>query len=284
MISGHALSAERDKISKSKSHKEAGPMELIEQESADALRYWATSVKTGNDTSFNPETIANGRRLFTKLWNASRFAEARLAGFAGENEIPEALLPTDRWLLSRLVRTIAFATAELEREEYSTARAEVERFFWSDLCDNYLELAKARLYQESGPEHEAAQWTLYHTLLTTLKLLAPYLPYVTEKIYQELFRSQEGVVSLHRMIWPDARTQWLDEDAEEIGKIVLEALRQVRRYKAEQGLSVGAEIEMWRIDIQQNTPQQHADIEASLVDLKSAIRAKDIVIMNDVGV
>ena len=282
MISGHALSTERNKISKSKSHKEVGPMELIEQESADALRYWATSVKTGNDTSFNTETIANGRRLVTKLWNASRFAEARLIGFVDSDEMPEALLPTDRWLLSRLARTIPFATTELEREEYSTARAEVERFFWSDLCDNYLELAKARLYQESGPEHEAAQWTLYHVLLTTLKLLAPYLPYVTEKIYQELFRSQEGAVSLHRMTWPDTHTRWLDEDAQEIGKIVLESLRQVRRYKAEQGLSVGAEIETWHIDMYSNTSRQRADIEASLIDLKSATRARDIIITNDV--
>ncbi len=93
MVSGHALSAERGKISKSKAHKEAGPMELIEQESADALRYWATSFKTGNDTPFNAETIANGRRLVTKLWNASRFAEARLVGFSGKDEEPEMLLP-----------------------------------------------------------------------------------------------------------------------------------------------------------------------------------------------
>jgi valyl-tRNA synthetase len=279
MISGHALSAERNKISKSKSHKEAGPMEIIEQESSDALRYWATSVKTGNDTTFNTETIANGRRLVTKLWNASRFAEARLASLVNKDETPEALLPTDRWLLSRLARTVAFATAELERTEYSTARAEVEHFFWSDLCDNYLELAKARLYRESGPEHEAAQWTLYHTLLTTIELLAPYLPYVTEKIYQELFRVKEGVISLHRMTWPDIRAEWLNEDAEETGNFILEVLKHVRRYKAEQGMSVGAEIDMWHIDMQHNTYQQRANIKASLIDLKSATRARDIVIL-----
>ncbi len=284
MISGHALSAERSKISKSKSHKEVGPMEIIEQESADALRYWATSVKTGNDTPFNTETIANGRRLVTKLWNASRFAEARLAGFTHKDEMLEVLLPTDRWLLSHLARTITFATAELERGEYSTARAEVERFFWSDLCDNYLELVKARLYQDSGLEHEVAQWTLYHTLLTTLKLLAPYLPYVTEKIYQELFRSQEGVVSLHLMTWPNTDAQWFDEDAEETGKIILDVLRQVRRYKAEQGLSIGAEIETRRIEMPHNTSQQRAEIEAALVDLKSATRARHIVITDDVEV
>ena len=284
MVSGHALSSGRSKISKSKAHKEAEPMELIEQESADALRYWATSIKTGSDTVFNNETIANGRRLVTKLWNASRFAETRLVGCIGKDEMPASLLPTDRWLLSRLAQTIAFATAELEHQEYASARAEFERFFWSDLCDNYLELAKARLYQESGPEHEAAQWTLYHVLLNTLKLLAPYLPYVTEKIYQELFRSREGVISLHRMAWPEAHSQWLDEDAEAIGRIVLEALRNVRRYKAEQGLSVGAEIESWNIDMQQKTHQQIAGVEASLIDLKSAIRARNIIINNGVGV
>ncbi len=278
MISGHALSAERSKISKSKGHKEIGPMELIEQESADALRYWATSVKTGSDTSFNMETIANGRRLVTKLWNASRFAEARLAGFTRKNETPKVLLPTDRWLLSRLARTTAFATGELERGEYAAARAEVERFFWSDLCDNYLELAKARLYQESGAEHEAAQWTLYQVLLTTLTLLAPYLPYVTEKVYQELFRSQEEAVSLHRMPWPEIQMQWLDEDAEETGKLVLETLRKVRQYKAEKGLSIGAEIETWSIELPQNDTQIRVAIEASLVDLKSAIRARNIII------
>jgi len=279
MVSGHALSAARNKLSKSKGQQATSPMELIEQESADALRYWATSVKTGSDTPFNPDTIANGRRLVTKLWNASRFAEARLADFSGKDEQPETLLPVDRWLLSRLAHVIAFATNELENGEYASARAEVERFFWSDLCDNYLELAKARLYRESGPEHEAAQWTLYQALLTTLLLLAPYLPYVTEKLYQALFRAQEGVISLHRMAWPAMQAQWRDENAEETGVHILDLLRQVRRYKAEQGLSVGAEMETLDIDSQAYSTWQRTDIEASLIDLKSATRARDIVFL-----
>ena len=97
----------------------------------------ATTGRTGSDSPLSPEMIANGRRLVTKLWNASRFAEGRLGDFANETQ-PAELLPTDRWLLSRLARTVASATAELASGEYSTARAEVERFFWSDLCDNYL--------------------------------------------------------------------------------------------------------------------------------------------------
>src|SRR5207248_8037881 len=112
------------------------------------------------------------------------------------------LLLTDRWLLSRLARAIATATAELDKYEYADARTEVERFFWSDLCDNYLELAKFRLYGELGPERRAAQWTLYQALLSTLKLLAPYLPYVTEEIYQGLFRQRDGAASIHLSAWP----------------------------------------------------------------------------------
>ncbi|TMC96835.1 MAG: valine--tRNA ligase, partial [Chloroflexi bacterium] len=149
MISGHGLSADRRKLSKSKEHNEVGPMEIMEKESADALRYWATTGRTGADSPLSPENIATGRRLVTKLWNASRFAESRLARFTNGAH-PAVLLPTDRWLLSRLARTIAGATAELDRYEYTAARAEIDRFFWSDLCDNYLELAKARLYSEAG--------------------------------------------------------------------------------------------------------------------------------------
>jgi valyl-tRNA synthetase len=277
IISGHALSAGHEKISKSKGNQQAGPMELIEQESADALRYWATSIKTGSDTTFNPETVATGRRLMTKLWNASRLAESRLEGLTGEfiagTALPIDLLPTDRWLLSRLARVIAYATSELQNGEYATGRAEVERFFWSDLCDNYLELAKARLYQETGSEHAAAQWTLYQALLTVLKLLAPYLPYITEEIYQHLFRRWEDAASIHRSSWPAQHSEWLDAQAEETGKTLLELLHQVRRYKAENGLSVGAELAALHIHAQ---PDQRSALQAMMVDLKSATRARSI--------
>ncbi len=284
MISGHALSEERRKISKSKAHKEAGPMEVIEQESADALRYWATAGRTGADSPFSTETVATGRRLVTKLWNASRFAENRLEDFkfeaAGEDIMPSSLLPTDRWLLSRLARTIAYATRELDSYEYATARMEVERFFWSDLCDNYLELAKARLYGEPGPERYAAQWSLYHALLTVLRLLAPHLPYITEEIYQGLFRQWNDAASIHRASWPEEQPAWIDAQAEETGKTLLELLRQVRRYKAERGLSVGAELELLHIRV---APEQLSALKAILTDIRSAARARHITVESNEG-
>ena len=282
IISGHALSSGREKISKSKGNEEMGSMELIEQESADAFRYWATSIKTGSDTTYSPEMVANGRRRMTKLWNACRLAGSRLEGLSDESisstrgtGMPTGLLPTDRWLLSRLARVIAYATSELQNEEYATARAEVERFFWSDLCDNYLELAKARLYQEAGSAHAAAQWTLYQALLAVLKLFAPYLPYITEEIYRHLFRRWEGEASIHRSSWPTERPEWLDAQAEETGKTLLELLHRVRRYKAENGLSVGAELATLHIHARR---EQRNALQAALIDLKSATRARSITI------
>jgi valyl-tRNA synthetase len=279
MISGHALSADRGKLSKSRKHNEAGPMELIERESADALRYWATSVKTGSDTPFQAETVVTGRRLVTKLWNAARFVERHLEGidrgFLKATEVSATLLPTDRWLLSALSRTISFATRELQENDYASARSEVERFFWSDLCDNYLELVKARLYGEAQLARDAARWTLYHALLAVLKLLAPYIPYVTEEIYQALFRSTEGAISIHCSKWPQAKTAWIDANAEAAGKALLEILREVRRYKAEHSLSVGAKLDILQVYAHTSI---YSAMQQSHIDMQSATRADKIAI------
>jgi valyl-tRNA synthetase len=276
MISGHGLSADRRKISKSQEHRETGPMEVIEKESADALRYWATTGHTGADSPLSPEIVANGRRLVTKLWNASRFTDGRLYDFTPGTQ-PAELLPTDRWLLSRLARTISAATAEIEQYEYAASRAEVERFFWSELCDNYLELTKSRLYGDEGERRRAAQWTLYQALLGVMKMLAPHLPYITEEIYQGLLRQWDGSTSIHLAEWPAEHAEWIDTEAELVGEKLLELLRKVRRYKAELGLSVGAELEVMHIH-SDLSPVQRAAFEKALVDCQSATRAKRIIV------
>jgi valyl-tRNA synthetase len=282
MISGHAQAANRRKFSKSKANATDKPGALIEQESADALRYWSSSIKTGSDTFLSLETMEAGRRLTTKLWNASRFAERHLARLSREalaqQQEPASLLPTDRWLLGRLAQTITFATRELERNDYAAARGAIERFFWSDLCDNYLELVKARLYSESGQEWEAACWTLSQALLSVLKLLAPFMPYITEEIYQHLFREREGAISIHLASWPQAQLHWLDSSAEETGRAILDLITQVRRYKSEQGLSLGIELPHLRIIAQ---PTLRASLEAARIDLRSATRAREIEIAED---
>ncbi len=180
-------------------------------------------------------------------------------------------------MLSRLARTIAAATAQLEQYEYASSRAEVERFFWSDLCDNYLELAKARLYGEAEQERYAAQWTLYQALLSVLKMLAPHLPYITEEIYQGLFRQWDEATSVHLAEWPLEHPEWIDAEAESVGGKLLELLHQVRRYKAERGLSVGAELKDLHIR-SGLSPAQRAAFEMAMVDCQSATRARRIVL------
>ncbi|GCE06864.1 valine--tRNA ligase [Dictyobacter aurantiacus] len=275
MLSGHGLSSERTKVSKSKGNGSLDPTTVIEQESADALRYWATSVKPGQDTPFSPESIANGRRLVTKLWNACRFAEGRLHDLDAStlSTIPAGMLPTDHWLLARLAQTITFATRELEQGDYAAARMEVERFFWSDLCDNYLELVKSRLYQDEGDGRRAAQWTLYHALLGVLKLLAPYLPFITEELYLGLFQSWDGAASIHTSAWPTAPADWLDPQAEREGQLLLEILRSVRRQKAELGISVGGPLESLRIT---TSAASLPMLQAASSDLQSVTRTRYI--------
>jgi valyl-tRNA synthetase len=279
-ISGHALSTARNKISKSQGNSAIDPLSLIEQESADALRYWATSARLGHDTPFNPDLLATGRRLVTKLWNACRFAESQLENLdpISLETLPATLLPTDRWLLSRLAHTIQFATKELEQRDYASARSEIEHFFWSDLCDNYLELAKARLYKGEGLERAAAQWTLYHALLNVLKLLAPYLPFITDEIYLGLFQQWDSMASIHIAPWPHVYANWIDEQAETAGRCILEVLHSVRRQKADLGLSVGAEVAALQIT---TTPAAQQVLQAAEQDIISATRAQALTITTE---
>ncbi len=120
------------------------------------MRYWAASTGFGKDSIISEEKIATGAKLVTKLWNVAKFAERFLARRSARDSAGD-LLPTDRWMLSRAQRLIARVTALFEAYDYAAAKSEIEAFFWRDLADNYLELAKARLYEASGPAHEAAR-------------------------------------------------------------------------------------------------------------------------------
>jgi valyl-tRNA synthetase len=149
---------------------------------------------------------------------------------------PSRLTLADRWLLSRLQRLISRATERFEDYDYATAKSETEQFFWQT-ADNYLEMAKQRLYA-GGPDAEGARYALYNALCTLLHLLAPLMPYVTEAIYQGLWHTG---TSLHRSAWPLPDPGLLDEQAESHGELLLEIASAVRRYKSEAGLSLGSD-------------------------------------------
>ena len=316
LISGHALDPAGKKISKSKLKAAEDPTAMLESFSADAVRYWATSVRTGADTLLNDEVVKNGNRLVTKLWNAAKLAlphlaqqddsivantpfgiagfqpapgdpnDARQTGSSGftpqshqGSAMPAGLNATDRWLLSRLRAVIMRASEAMDDYEFATAKSEVERFFWTDLCDNYLEMVKFRLYNDAGEagvaEQDAARYTLGHALLAALKLLAPFLPHITDMIYRAGFAATDGAPSIHIARWPVAPEGWDDPAAERGGQALLEIVEAVRRWKAERKLSVGAPLAALHV----SCPAELADaLESARLDLRSVTRAARITV------
>ena len=179
LISGWGLAGEgMGKISKSRGGGPMAPIEMIRRYSADALRYWAASTSPGKDALISEDKIQAGSRLATKLWNVARFSEPFLAeGSLSTSEAADlAFTPSDRWILSRLQQVIRRVTDAFAGYDYTTAKNEVEAFFWQELADNYIEMAKQRLYDRGGGGARVRLALRCEAFcLTVLKLLAPIL-------------------------------------------------------------------------------------------------------------
>jgi valyl-tRNA synthetase len=279
LISGHALDPEGKKISKSKLKAAEDPTPMLDQFSSDAVRYWTASVRTGSDTVISEDVFRNGNRLITKLWNAAKFALPYLDGYRPSAALPAALSSTDRWLLARLYEVIQRATKAIEDYEFAAARAEVERFFWTDLCDNYLELVKFRLYGDaegasvSDAQREAAVYTLYHSLLSVLQMLAPFMPHITEELYLAGFCATGEAPSIHISSWPAGQDIWASAEAVRAGQVILQITDAVRRWKGERQISVGAPFAVLYINC---SSELRDALENIMTDLRSATRARAI--------
>ncbi|MBV9598179.1 MAG: valine--tRNA ligase [Chloroflexi bacterium] len=286
LISGHALDPAGKKISKSRLSAAEDPSNTLEQFSADAIRYWATTVRTGGDTLLNDDTIRNGNRLVTKLWNAAKLALAHLDGYSPPAEPPESLNATDRWILARLHETIRRATRAMDEYEFASAKAEVERFFWADFADNYLELVKFRLYGDEAPDEDGtarsnAQYVLYHTLSSVIGMLAPFLPHITDEIYMRGFGEHDGCHSVHVSTWPRALEGWQSDAALRHGRNMLGVTEEVRKWKSERQLGMSAPLKVVRIEVE---PAAAEALAGASLDLRSVTRAGEIEIAPVSGV
>jgi valyl-tRNA synthetase len=243
MISGHVLHPDRAKLSKSKGPGAHAPAATVEERSADVVRYWASSTRLGTDTMLAEEPLDAGHKLVVKLWNASKFAIMRLEDY--DPDAPREPSIIDRWLLARFARAEARARSCYEECEYHAALEAAESFFWRDLCDNYIEIAKKRLYGDEGydePGRRGAQYALYQALLGALKLFAPVVPHVTEEIHSLFFEERESVESLHVSAWPDHAAEWADAEAEEAGELALAVVEGMRKIKSTAKASVAAPV------------------------------------------
>jgi valyl-tRNA synthetase len=273
-ISGHGLSPEGHKVSKSKGGSMIDPLKVMEKYSADAVRYWAASSRLGEDSMINEDKIAAGQRLVTKLWNVAAFSYPFLNEYIQPDTIPH-LLPTDKWVLSRLQQLIIEVTQAFREYDHTQAKSKIEAFFWDVIADNYLEMVKNRLYGlvDGTSEKESARYTLHHTILTVLKILAPIMPYVTEEIRQSCFSGYPQETSIHLAHWPETCKDLIDTEAEALGLALVDIATTVRRFKSEKQLAMGSSLN--RIVIV-SSPGIRSKLQECLDDIKSVTRAKEV--------
>jgi valyl-tRNA synthetase len=262
------------KISKSRGSS-LSPMEMIAKYSADAVRYWAASTGMGKDTTINEEKIAMGAKLVTKLWNVAKFGQRFLESYQPPAELPD-FTPTDRWLLSRNQWLVQRVTELFRNYDYAAAKNETESFFWRGLADNYLEMSKERLYDETNEMREGARYTLYHVLLTILKLFAPILPFITETLYQALFVPIEVSGSIHNSQWPIVNESLLNVIADVHGETLIDIATAVRRYKSESNISLGTELK--RLQLATNDLSVAKMLQEASADIMSVTRARQLVV------
>jgi valyl-tRNA synthetase len=293
LISGWGVAGEgMGKISKSRGGGVMPPIEMIQRYSADAVRYWAASTGPGRDSVISEEKMGTGSRLLTKLWNVARFSEPFLQDITqltSSEELYSTLpfTPSDLWILARRQSLVSKATHLLENYEYASAKNEIENFFWNDLADNYLEMCKQRLYGDPNPLRDAARFTLYYLLHTVVQLFAPYLPFITEEIYQSLLERETTPIikpgtSVHTSPWPIPDSRFDDEQALHFGSILIQIATAVRRYKSERNMALSTIITRLVIAVDPNRLGEErrqaimgmlAEAEA---DLKSVTRAEKI--------
>ncbi len=226
------------------------PLEAIERYGCDALRYvLATGAAPGNDMRLSTEKLEGGRNFANKVWNAGRFVVQALSEHLSPGEKVEtpsarrrhALALEDRWILSRLHRTVDRVERLLRRFQIGEAGKRLHEFFWGELCDWYLEMAKVRLRRGDA----SALPVLAYALDTSLRLLHPIMPFVTEALWQRLrpFLAWAESEALIVAPWPRARRSWLDAEAERRMALAMGVVRAIRNLRAEWRVEPGRWVE-----------------------------------------
>jgi len=257
-----------EKMSKSKGTG-ISPKKVIDEYGADALRFWASGSRLGDDLDYQEKDLVAGKKFITKLLNASKFVFMNLKDYRGEN--PKKFEKIDEFFLKKLQFVVGSVTKNFQDYEYSKAKQEIENFFWKDFCDNYLEIVKKRVYQGKGNEKLSAQFTLYKTLLTIIKLIAPIMPFITEEIYQEYFRKDEKEKSVHVSEWPSHQPTPATRPKElEILNLLFGIISKVRAEKTKHKKPMNSEC-LLTLD-----KKEKEKLEELLQDLKDVMNIKEI--------
>jgi len=245
MISGHGLDKKGRKISKRLGNFTPSD-ELLAEHGADSIRFWATGANLGENLRFQPNEIAVGRKTINKLWNVAKLIAMHAEEYDPQGSYEKDLEPVDLWIMSRRNETVKKVTEYLERYEFAHAKQALAEFFWSDLADRYIEFVKYRLWGEEMTSKHAAVDTLYRVFYACLQMYAPFMPFITEEIHHTMYAEVVNNKSIHTGDWPTQVTLTQDYNDESFQK-ALEAIDEIRKYKSEQQLSLGAELESYTL-------------------------------------
>lgn len=248
-IHGLVLDAQGRKMSKSLGNG-IDPIEVIEEFGADTLRFMLISGNTpGNDLRFQTERLESTRNFCNKIWNASRFALMNLEDLQYDEGFQPSFTLADRWIRSRFNRAAKEVTRNLERYDLGEAGRVIYEFIWDEFCDWYIELIKPRLYGKETPEsRKTAQLVLSQTLRQMMELLHPFMPFITEEIWQKIPAQPNKVTESQETImltpWPSGDETQFDPDAEKQMDTIMEVVKAIRNLRSEMNVPPGKKAEV----------------------------------------
>ena len=248
------------------------PLEVIDKYCADALRFTlATGNSPGNDMRFSDERVESSRNFANKLWNAARFILMNLDGTESAPHIPSNLAIEDKWILSRFNTLTKEVTDNLDKFELGIAVQKLYDFIWDLFCDWYIEIAKLRL-QAGGEEAETAKAVLIYVMSNTLKLLHPFMPFITEEIWQTLPHNGETIMTSK---YPEFDNSLCFANDEAEFERIMEAIRAIRNRRAEMNVPPSKKAQVFIDTSFKNT------FEAGIVFIKRLAYASEVSVGND---
>ena len=238
------------------------PIPILENYGADALRYFAATCSLGIDHAFREKDVVRGKKICIKVYNLGQFVGRYFEGLTAAPAEPADLRTADRWILGKLSQTVKTVTDAFESYQFDKAMKATEEFIWHIFADDYVEMVKCR-------DDDAVKYTLYTVFLNAIKLLAPFMPHITEEVYQTRFAAFDGAKSIHLTSWPEPGE--IDADAVEAGDAAAAFVAAVRAWKAERKININADIA--RIEI---IGGDSAMYRKSAEDIRQGVRAKEI--------
>lgn len=275
-LTGLVRDAEGRKMSKSLGNG-IDPLDVIDEYGADALRFTLVTGNTpGNDMRFYMERVESNRNFANKIWNATRFVLMNLDEEIVNKEIDlNALEEEDKWILSRANTTIKEITENLEKYEIGISAQKIYDFIWDEYCDWYIEMVKPRLYGEDKKSKETAQIVLLNVLENILKLLHPFMPFITEEIWQHLPNRENPLIVSS---WPIYNKEYFDKEAEKRMAFIMEAIKGIRNARQEMNIAPSRKARTIFVTKDENVADMLNYGERYFINLASA---EDIEIVGD---